>query len=86
MSDWLWWMIVGVATTPIWGAFLWHTYQFSIRPCLVPQEEIDRLVAEMLDRDDPDEAAFVEEQAAWYRGDTFEQGKWRLVRKALITH
>lgn len=83
MSDWLWYLIVGVAMTPIWDTFLWHTYQFSIRPRIISQEEINRLVANMLAKPDPEEAAFVNEQAAWYRSDTFEQGKWRRVRREL---
>ncbi len=83
MSDWLWWVIVGVATAPIWGTFLWHTYEFRVRPLFIPPEEIDRLVAEMLKRDNPEEAAFIEEHSAWYRSDPFEQGKWRRVRRKL---
>lgn len=83
MSDWLWWAIVSVATAPIWGAFLWHTYQFAIRPRFIPPEEIDRLVADMLAKPDPEKAAFIEEHAAWYRSDTFEQGKWRRIRGEL---
>lgn len=83
MLNWLWWVFVGVATAPIWGTFLWHAYEFRVRPLFVPGEEIDQLVATMLERDDPEEAAFIEEQAAWYRNDTFEQGKWRRVRQSL---
>ncbi len=83
MADWMWWVIVGVATAPIWGAFLWHAYEFRVRPLFIRHEEIEGLVAGMLERDNPEEAAFTEEQAAWYRSDTFEQGKWRRVRKAL---
>ena len=83
MSDWPWWVIAGVATAPTWGAFLWHTYEFRVRPMFIPRAEIDRLVAEMLQQEDSERAAFFEEQAAWYRGDVLEQGKWRRVRRAL---
>ncbi len=68
---------------PDLGAFLWHTYEFRVRPLFIPRHEIDWVVAEMLERDNPEEAAFIEEQAAWYRSDTFEQGKWRRVRQIL---
>jgi len=81
--DYVWWVFVIICLSPIWGAFLWHTYAFSIRPRLIPQAEIDRLVADMLTKPDPEQAAFAEEHAAWCRSDTFEQGKWRRVRREL---
>ncbi|MCZ8105049.1 MAG: hypothetical protein O9972_45045 [Burkholderiales bacterium] len=83
VADWMWWVIAGISTAPIWGAFLWHTYEFRVRPLNIPRDEMDLLVAAMLEQDDPEEAAFIEEQAAWYRSDTFEQGKWRRVRRIL---
>lgn len=83
MSDWLWSMIAIVVTVPIWGTALWELYQFRIRPHLIPHEEINQIVAEMMRRPDPQHAALLEEEAAWHRGDSFEQGKWRRVRKAL---
>ena len=33
--------------------------------------------------EDPEEWAFMEEHAAWYRSHTFEQGKWHRVRKVI---
>lgn len=65
------------------GAFLWHYYAFRVRPLLVPRDTIRELVASVARQDDPEEAAFCEEQAAWYRGATFEQGVWRRVRREL---
>lgn len=81
--DVLWWAALLVCLSPIWGALVWHIYEFDVRPRLIPPEEIERLVADMLTKPDPEEAAFIEEQAAWYRSDTFEQGKWRRVRRML---
>lgn len=69
--------------SPILGVFLWHVYEFNVRPWRIPSAEIDRLVQAMLAKDDPEYAAFIEEQAAWFRSDTFEQGKWRRVRRKL---
>jgi len=83
MDNFVWWFIVIVCLFPIWGAVLWHAYEFSIRPCLIPKEEIDRLVMQVLAKPDPDAAAFIEEYAAWHRSDTFEQGRWRRVRREL---
>lgn len=60
MLDWLWYLIISLATAPIWGTFIWHTWQFSIRPRFIPQEEIDRIVAEMQANPHPEEAAFTE--------------------------
>jgi hypothetical protein len=76
----IWWGIVIAGSSPIWGAFLWEVYEFRIRPLFIPCEEIDRLVEQMMRRDDPEQAALIEEHAAWYRSDSFEQGKWRRVR------
>ena len=33
--------------------------------------------------DDPEEWAFREEQAAWFRSHSFERGKWHRVRRAI---
>jgi hypothetical protein len=81
--DWLWWGLAVVCTAPIWGTFIWFLNELYIRPLLIPKAEIERL-ADALRRNyptDPAEAAFTEEQNAWYRSDTFEQGKWRRVRR-----
>jgi len=69
------------------GAFLWHAWEFHILPRRIPREEIERLADEIRRKhpDDPDYLAYVEERAAWHRSDTFEQGKWRRVRRELKT-
>lgn len=81
--DWVWWGIVIVASSPIWGAIGWETHQLFIRPMFIPREEIDLLVEQMMRREAPEQAALIEEHAAWYRSDSFEQGKWRRVRRRL---
>jgi hypothetical protein len=81
----LMWAGIGTAIAPIWGAFLWELWEGSIRPRLVPAAEIDALVAAMLTQhwSRAEEMAFIEEDRAWRYSDSFEQGKWRRVRKAI---
>jgi hypothetical protein len=81
--DWIWWILVVVCTAPIWGTLIWFLNELYIRPLLIPKAEIERLANELVRSHpaDPAEAAFDEEQNAWYRSETFEQGKWRRVRR-----
>jgi hypothetical protein len=76
------WVFILLALSPIIFAFGSVFIDGTIRPMLIPSAEIERLAAEMIERhEDPEEAAFIEEHAAWYRSNNFEQGKWRRVRK-----
>ncbi len=83
--DWLWWGLVAVCTAPIWGTLIWFLNELYIRPLRIPKSEIERLADEQRRSHptDPVEAAFVEEQNAWHRSETYEQGKWRRVRRQL---
>ena len=85
LKDVLFWLAIGAATAPIWGAFLWELWQGAIRPRLIPRTEIDVLSASMLARhgDRAEEMAFIEEDRAWRYSESFEQGKWRRVRKRI---
>jgi hypothetical protein len=58
---------------------------FRIRPHLIPRAEIEAQADAVLEAhpDDPEEWAFLEEQAAWYRSQAVEQGRWRRVRRVL---
>lgn len=82
---WLFWTGAAVCLSPIWGALLWELWAGGIQPRLVPQAEIDALAAAMLDQHGhrAEEMAFVEEDRAWRYSESFEQGKWRRVRKRL---
>ena len=84
-NGWGWQIVIAVCLSPIWGSLLWFIYESYIRPARIPKQEIEALAAEMRRRNphDPAEAAFIEEQAAWYRPDMFEQGKWRRVRREI---
>lgn len=79
------WLLVGVALSPIWGAFLWELWEGDIRPRLVARAEIDAMSASMLSQygDRAEEMAFIEEDRAWRYSDSFAQGKWRRVRKQI---
>lgn len=85
--DWLWWGLVAICTAPIWGTLIWFLNELYIRPLLIPKAEIERLANELRRSHpaDAEEAAFDEEQNAWYRSETFEQGKWRRVRRLLTS-
>jgi hypothetical protein len=77
--------IWAICLFPIWGSLLWELWEGSIRPRLVSRTEIDALSAMMLARhgDSAERTAFIEEDRAWRYSDSFEQGKWRRVRKTI---
>jgi hypothetical protein len=79
------WLLVSLALSPIWGAFLWELWEGSIRPRFVARAEIDALAASMIARhgDRAEEMAFVEEDRTWRYSESFQQGKWRRVQKRL---
>lgn len=80
--DVLWWVIVGVCTSPIWGSLVWVIWEGSIRPRLIPAGEIEAEARRLLARwgDRAAEMAFIEEDRAWRYSETFEQGRWHRVR------
>lgn len=89
MPDWLLlslkWLLIAAALSPVVLGIGWFIYEGSIRPRLVPREEIEAMAEEVMRKhpEDPEEWAFMEEHAAWCRSHTFEQGKWHRVRKVI---
>lgn len=79
------WAFLALALSPVIAGIGWAIIVGMILPRLIPRAEIERLADEVMARhpDAPEEAAFVEEHAAWYRSESNEQGKWRRVRKAI---
>ncbi|MFB9949975.1 hypothetical protein ACFFP0_14010 [Rhizobium puerariae] len=78
------WSFIVIGLSPIILAFGCVFIDGTIRPMLVPKAEIERMAADLISRhNDPEEAAAIEEHAAWYRSNNFEQGKWRRVRKLI---
>lgn len=88
MSNFSWVEVMMLATclSPIWGTFLWCFWEGSIRPRLIPHSEIEAEVDKLWSEDDEQafERACNEEHAAWYRSNTFEQGKWKRIREEIM--
>jgi len=86
LKTWIETAIWIVCLSPIWGAFAWCFWEGSVRPRLIPRSEIsaeaDRLWAE--DSKRAFERACIEEHAAWYRSQEFEQGRWRRIREEIM--
>lgn len=82
-----------VASHPVLTGFVlfvgpiigWEIWQGILRPRLMGRAVLNRLVDEMLTKhgERAEDMAFTMEHRAWYDSDTFEQGKWRRVRKEL---
>lgn len=72
---------VGVFVFSI-GFVIWHD---SIKPRLIPREEISRLADDIAVRypDGTDDAAYRELEAAWWKSDGAEQVKWKRVLKEI---
>jgi len=62
-----------------------HEWEFRVKPLRIPKEEINAIADELIEKHGPDaeKFAYIEEDAAWRRSNTFEQGKWRRVCKEL---
>lgn len=67
------------------GVVVWHAWDFRLRPLFIPRAEINAIVDEFIAKHGPDaeEKAYAEEDRAWRYSNTFEQGKWRRVRREL---
>ncbi|NJL71200.1 MAG: hypothetical protein HC888_06075 [Candidatus Competibacteraceae bacterium] len=89
MIDWVWlaliWLALMVAVLPIVIGIGWAVVEGSILPRLVPRKEIEAMADEVMRHhpENPEDWAFMEEHAAWYRSLSFEQGKWHRVREAI---
>src|SRR5690554_1248493 len=79
------WIIGGIATSPIWGTLLWHTWGLSIRPRLIPVGNIKAAADDLAAKYGPcaEEIAFMEEDRAWRYSEIFEQGRWHRIRREL---
>ncbi len=87
--DGLWvglkWLLIAIAVSPIVLGIGWGIIEGSILPRVISRGEIERLADDIMRRypAGPEEAAFIEEHAAWFRSHGYEQGKWLRVRKAI---
>lgn len=69
----------------IGGVAVWHAWDFRLRPLFVPKTEVDAVVDELIAKHGSraEKMACIEEDRAWRYSDTYEQGKWRRVRREL---
>ncbi len=81
-SDYLPFILFGAFVLSVFG---WSEWEFRIKPLRIPKEDINAIVDELIAKHGPDaeQFAYIEEDAAWRRSNTVEQGKWRRVRKEL---
>jgi hypothetical protein len=79
------WALIALVLSPIVIGIGWGIVEGSILPRLISRAEIEHLADDLMRRypADPEEAAFVEEHTAWYRSESYEQGKWHRVRKLI---
>lgn len=78
-------LVIAIGSSPIWGTLLWHTWELSIRPRLIPVGEVEALTDELIAKygSRAEEMAFAEEDRAWRSSDDFQQGRWHRVRREL---
>ena len=64
---------------------LWHAWEFRLKPLAIPKAKINAIVDDLIARHGPDAEDWARgyEEEQWYRSDTYEQGKWRRVRREL---
>ncbi|MBZ3692081.1 hypothetical protein [Phyllobacterium calauticae] len=79
------WFIFIICISPIWGTLLFHAWEASIKPWLVPRDEITDMADALVARHGAFAGyqAWIEEDYAWRRGDMVRQGVWRRVRREL---
>jgi p-aminobenzoyl-glutamate transporter AbgT len=82
LSNWTFW--ISALAVPV-GASAWYVWQLAIKPRLVPRDKIKRMADELEAQhgDDAEDIAFTEEDSAWRRSETFQQGLWHQVRLEL---
>jgi hypothetical protein len=76
--------LIGIAAFAA-GAFLSVEWQGRIRPMLIQRAEIEQVADELIHKhgERAEEFAAIEEDRAWRYSQSFEQGKWRRLRKEL---
>lgn len=64
---------------------LWHALEFRLKPLAIPKAQINAIVDDLIAKhgSDAEDWARGYEEEAWNRSETFEQGKWRRVRREL---
>lgn len=84
--SWLEVGIVAICLFPIWGALLFEFWEGWWKPLRIPTSEIEAAAHDLLIKygNRAAEIAYIQEDRAWRYSDSFEQGKWRRVRRHLM--
>ena len=63
----------------------WHVWEFHLSPLRIPPAEIEAIADGLIAEHGPraEEMAYSEEDRAWQDSDTYQQGRWRRVRREL---
>ncbi|MBA8877558.1 hypothetical protein [Phyllobacterium myrsinacearum] len=79
------WFIFIIGSSPIWGTLLFHEWEASIKPWLVPKDKIMEMTDMLLAKHGARAGyrALIEEEHAWRCGDMVQQGIWRRVYREL---
>ncbi len=81
---WLLFAFSGVQAIIFIGLIVWGAWHESIKPRLIPDEDIDREAdAIIAGYADPEREAFARHERAWHRSEGAEQVYWHRVRKAV---
>ncbi len=69
----------------IGGVAVWHAWEFRLKPLTIPKAEINAIVDELIEKHGPDAEDWARryEEDAWNKSDTYDQGKWRRIRREL---
>lgn len=79
------WTVVAAFASFVALVIAWEVWEANIRPLFISGIEVNRLADEYSAKygERAEEMAFINEDRAWRYSESFEQGKWRRVRKAI---
>ena len=78
-------LAIVVLTVPIWGTLLWVIFEIFIHPYLIPKSEIEAEAGWLMDQfgEQAVEIVEIEEDRAWLYSDSFLQGRYKRVKRAI---
>lgn len=84
LVNWLWLVLLVGQAVAFVGLLLWMIWTDSIKPRLIPADEIARVADDIIAHyPDPELEAFARHEHAWYDNDGAAQTYWYRVRKAV---
>ncbi len=77
--------IYAVFFSPCLIIVFWCIFENTIKPSLIPEEEIQKIIEQIYKRHGPQAfpIACHEEYRAWYEGNLFAHGRWRRIRHTM---